>query len=44
MEATGHQRIMLLMALPGLEAEPALRSMRLFVDEVAPALTAVAPK
>jgi len=44
MEATGHQRIMLLMALPGLEAGPALRSMRLFVDEVAPALTAVAPK
>ena len=44
MEAAGHQRIMLLMALPGLEAGPALRSMRLFIDEVAPALTAVATK
>ena len=39
-----NQRIMLLMALPGLEAGSALRSMRLFVDEVAPALTVVAPK
>ena len=42
MEATGHQRILLLTALPGLEAAPALRSMRLFIDEVAPALTAAA--
>jgi alkanesulfonate monooxygenase SsuD/methylene tetrahydromethanopterin reductase-like flavin-dependent oxidoreductase (luciferase family) len=43
-EATGHQRIMLLMALPGLEAGPALRSMQLFVEKVAPELTAVAQK
>jgi alkanesulfonate monooxygenase SsuD/methylene tetrahydromethanopterin reductase-like flavin-dependent oxidoreductase (luciferase family) len=43
-EATGHQRILLLMALPGLEAGPALRSMRLFTEKVAPELTAVAQK
>ena len=43
-EATGHQRIMLLMALPGLETGPALRSMRLFIEKVAPELTAVAQK
>ena len=34
---------MLLMALPGLDTALALRSMRLFVDEVVPAMTPVAP-
>ena len=43
-EATGHQRILLLMALPGLETEAALRSMRLFTETVAPELAAVVPK
>jgi luciferase family oxidoreductase group 1 len=43
-EATGHQRILLLMALPGLETEAALRSMRLFTEKVAPELAAVVPK
>ena len=42
LDATGHQRVLLLMALPGLSTAPTLRSMRFFVDEVAPALTAVA--
>jgi hypothetical protein len=32
------------MALPGLETEAALRSMRLFTERVAPELTAVVPK
>jgi alkanesulfonate monooxygenase SsuD/methylene tetrahydromethanopterin reductase-like flavin-dependent oxidoreductase (luciferase family) len=43
LEATGYQRVMLLMALPGLDTALALRSMRLFVDEVAPAMAPVAP-
>jgi len=30
--------VLLLMALPGLRTDLALRSMRLFADEVAPAL------
>ena len=38
LDATGYQRVMLVMALPGLDTKLALRSMRLFVDEVAPAL------
>ena len=42
LDATGHQRVMLVMALPGLATDLALRSMRLFVEEVAPALTSVA--
>jgi alkanesulfonate monooxygenase SsuD/methylene tetrahydromethanopterin reductase-like flavin-dependent oxidoreductase (luciferase family) len=42
LEATGYQRVMLLMALPGLDTGSALRSMRLFVDEVMPAMTPVA--
>jgi hypothetical protein len=31
------------MALPGLETELALRSMRLFAEQVAPRMTAVRP-
>ena len=38
LDATGHRRVLLLMALPGLATGPALRSMRLFADEVAPAM------
>jgi len=38
LDATGHQRMMLLMALPGLATDPALESMRLFAERVAPAL------
>jgi len=41
-EATGLRRVMLLMALPGLPTELALRSMRLFADQVAPAMAPVA--
>jgi alkanesulfonate monooxygenase SsuD/methylene tetrahydromethanopterin reductase-like flavin-dependent oxidoreductase (luciferase family) len=33
LEATGYRRVMLLMAVPGLETELALRSMRLFAEE-----------
>ena len=33
-DTTGHRRMLLLMALPGLETPTALRSMRLFVDDV----------
>ena len=40
--ATGHQRVMLLMALPGLATDLALRSMRLFIEKVAPALAPLA--
>jgi alkanesulfonate monooxygenase SsuD/methylene tetrahydromethanopterin reductase-like flavin-dependent oxidoreductase (luciferase family) len=43
LEATGYQRVMLLMALPRLDTALTLRSMRLFVDEVVPAMTPVAP-
>jgi hypothetical protein len=42
LEATGYQRVLLLMALPGIETALALRSMRLFANEVAPTLTPVA--
>jgi alkanesulfonate monooxygenase SsuD/methylene tetrahydromethanopterin reductase-like flavin-dependent oxidoreductase (luciferase family) len=38
LEATGYQRVLLLMALPGLPTPLALRSMRLFTSDVAPAL------
>jgi alkanesulfonate monooxygenase SsuD/methylene tetrahydromethanopterin reductase-like flavin-dependent oxidoreductase (luciferase family) len=38
LEATGYERVLLLMALPGLSTELALRSMRLFSEEVAPAM------
>jgi alkanesulfonate monooxygenase SsuD/methylene tetrahydromethanopterin reductase-like flavin-dependent oxidoreductase (luciferase family) len=34
-EATGYQRVLLLMALPGLDTTLALRSMRMFVEHVA---------
>jgi alkanesulfonate monooxygenase SsuD/methylene tetrahydromethanopterin reductase-like flavin-dependent oxidoreductase (luciferase family) len=39
LDATGYQRVLLLMALPGIETTLALRSMRLFAEEVAPALS-----
>jgi alkanesulfonate monooxygenase SsuD/methylene tetrahydromethanopterin reductase-like flavin-dependent oxidoreductase (luciferase family) len=42
LEATGYRRVLLLMALPGLATGLALRSMRLFSEKVAPALTSVA--
>jgi alkanesulfonate monooxygenase SsuD/methylene tetrahydromethanopterin reductase-like flavin-dependent oxidoreductase (luciferase family) len=42
LEATGYERLLLLMALPGLDTRLALRSMRLFAEEVAPALAPVA--
>src|SRR5262245_3454952 len=38
LDATGHQRMLLLMALPGLATASALESMRRFVEKVAPAL------
>jgi len=38
LDATGFQRVLLLMALPGLDTELALRSMRMFAHEVAPAI------
>jgi len=37
-EATGYERVLLLMALPGLDTDLALRSMRLFAEEVMPAM------
>src|SRR5262250_767228 len=39
LDATGYQRVLLLMALPGIDTKLALRSMRLFATQVAPALT-----
>jgi luciferase family oxidoreductase group 1 len=39
-DATGYRRVLLLMALPGLDTQRALRSMRLFAEEVAPWLRA----
>jgi alkanesulfonate monooxygenase SsuD/methylene tetrahydromethanopterin reductase-like flavin-dependent oxidoreductase (luciferase family) len=41
-ETTGYQRVLLLMDVPGLDTGLALRSMRLFAEHVAPALTPVA--
>ena len=38
-DATGYRRVLLVMALPGLDTALALRSMRLFAEEVAPAMT-----
>ena len=38
LDATGHQRVLLVMALPGLDTGLALRSMRLFVEKIAPSL------
>jgi alkanesulfonate monooxygenase SsuD/methylene tetrahydromethanopterin reductase-like flavin-dependent oxidoreductase (luciferase family) len=42
LDATGCQRVLLVMALPGMETALVLRSMRLFAREVAPALTPLA--
>jgi alkanesulfonate monooxygenase SsuD/methylene tetrahydromethanopterin reductase-like flavin-dependent oxidoreductase (luciferase family) len=41
LDATGYQRVMLLMDLPGIPTDLALRSMRLFAETVAPALSRV---
>jgi alkanesulfonate monooxygenase SsuD/methylene tetrahydromethanopterin reductase-like flavin-dependent oxidoreductase (luciferase family) len=38
LEATGYERVLLLMALPGLSTDLALQSMRLFAEEVSPKL------
>jgi alkanesulfonate monooxygenase SsuD/methylene tetrahydromethanopterin reductase-like flavin-dependent oxidoreductase (luciferase family) len=38
LEATGYERVLLVMALPGLATDLALRSMRMFAEEVAPKL------
>jgi alkanesulfonate monooxygenase SsuD/methylene tetrahydromethanopterin reductase-like flavin-dependent oxidoreductase (luciferase family) len=38
LDATGYERVLLVMALPGLATELALRSMRLLAEEVAPKL------
>jgi alkanesulfonate monooxygenase SsuD/methylene tetrahydromethanopterin reductase-like flavin-dependent oxidoreductase (luciferase family) len=40
-EATGYQRVLLLMALPGLPTGLAVRSMQLFAEKVAPAMASV---
>jgi alkanesulfonate monooxygenase SsuD/methylene tetrahydromethanopterin reductase-like flavin-dependent oxidoreductase (luciferase family) len=37
-DASGYQRLLLLMDVPGLGTAEALRSMRLFAEEIAPAL------
>jgi len=42
LDATGLRRVLLIMALPSLPTALAVRSMRLFADEVAPAMTHVA--
>jgi alkanesulfonate monooxygenase SsuD/methylene tetrahydromethanopterin reductase-like flavin-dependent oxidoreductase (luciferase family) len=42
-DATGYHRVLLLMALPGIDTARALRSMRLFAEQVAPALRAPRP-
>jgi alkanesulfonate monooxygenase SsuD/methylene tetrahydromethanopterin reductase-like flavin-dependent oxidoreductase (luciferase family) len=39
LDATGYEHVLLLMALPGLDTKLALRSMRMFAEEVAPAMT-----
>jgi len=38
LDATGYQNVLLVMALPGLDTSLALRSMRLFAEQVAPAM------
>jgi alkanesulfonate monooxygenase SsuD/methylene tetrahydromethanopterin reductase-like flavin-dependent oxidoreductase (luciferase family) len=40
LDATGYQHVLLLMALPGIPTELALRSMRMFAEQVAPAMEA----
>jgi alkanesulfonate monooxygenase SsuD/methylene tetrahydromethanopterin reductase-like flavin-dependent oxidoreductase (luciferase family) len=42
LDATGYQKVLLLMALPGIETKPALRSMQLFADAVAPKVNGLA--
>ena len=37
-EATGYERVLLVMALPGLDTGRALRSMRLFAEHIAPVM------
>ena len=44
LDATGYQRVLLLMALPGLATAESLRSMRLFAEEVRPAMKPVAQR
>jgi len=44
LDVTGYRRVLLLMALPGLATDLALRSMRLFAEHVAPALAPVAQR
>jgi alkanesulfonate monooxygenase SsuD/methylene tetrahydromethanopterin reductase-like flavin-dependent oxidoreductase (luciferase family) len=38
LDATGYRHVLLLMALPGIETALALKSMRLFAEQVAPAM------
>jgi alkanesulfonate monooxygenase SsuD/methylene tetrahydromethanopterin reductase-like flavin-dependent oxidoreductase (luciferase family) len=38
LDATGYRHVLLLMALPGLPTDLALRSMRMFAEKVAPAM------
>jgi alkanesulfonate monooxygenase SsuD/methylene tetrahydromethanopterin reductase-like flavin-dependent oxidoreductase (luciferase family) len=40
-EATGYERVLLVMALPGLDTGRALRSMRLFAEHIAPVMVPV---
>lgn len=40
LDATGYQHVLLLMALPGIPTDLALRSMRMFAEQVAPAMEA----
>ena len=42
LDTTGYERVLLLMALPGLDTHLAIRSMRLFAEEVAPAMAVAA--
>src|SRR5262245_19218016 len=42
LEATGYRRVLLLMSVPGLPTDLALRSMRLFAERVAPVVAPVA--
>jgi alkanesulfonate monooxygenase SsuD/methylene tetrahydromethanopterin reductase-like flavin-dependent oxidoreductase (luciferase family) len=37
-DATGYERVLLVMALPGMDTGLALRSMRLFSEQIAPAM------
>ena len=44
LDLTGHRRVLLVMALPGLPTDAALGSMELFAKQVAPALQTVRPR